>query len=180
MPDTTQNQNTLADPGLEKDPKAIGDFAGRDNYPQCALGACVDIGGVVGTVFEISGNSLKLRTPEGQARSFNYPPLKKLSAPRHIVFAPPPQKIEEPPVEIAPVSQEIPDPDFHQEQITISQFIAEPDFPVCALGRMVEINGYVGVVVELTGLSLKVRSPNGTSRKYNADVLRKLHGKSSP
>jgi hypothetical protein len=45
---------------------------------------------------------------------------------------------------------------------------------------MVEINGYVGVVVELTGLSMKVRSPNGTSRKYNADILRKLHGKPSP
>jgi hypothetical protein len=179
MADTTQNENTLADPNTEKEPKPIAEFAARDDYPHCALGECVDIGGVTGVVFEIAGNSLKMRTAEGRPRSFNYHTLKKLYGPRHIDFDPSPQKIEEAPAETAPVSQEIPDPDFHQEQITISQFISEPDFPVCTLGRMVEINGYVGVVVELTGLSMKVRSPNGTSRKYNADVLRKLHGKPS-
>jgi hypothetical protein len=179
MPDTTQNQNTLPDPNLEKSPTPIGEFAGREDYPHCAVGECVDIGGVTGVVFEIAGNSLKLRTAEGRARSFNYHTLKKLYGPRHLDFDPPPPKFEEPPSEIAPVTQEIPDPDFHQEQIPISQLISEADFPACTLGRMVEINGYVGVVVELTGLSMKVRSPNGTSRKYNGDVLRKLHGKPS-
>jgi len=86
------------------------------------------------------------------------------------------RKEAEPAEESVPETREIPEPDFHQAQVSISEFISKQDFPLCTLGRMVEINGYVGVVVEVSGLSMKVRSPNGTSRKYNAEVLRKLHG----
>jgi hypothetical protein len=34
----------------------------------------------------------------------------------------------------------------------------------------------VGVVVSLENQSMKVRSREGTSRKYNVEILRKLHG----
>jgi hypothetical protein len=179
MAETTQNQNTLTDPNLEKPAKKIAEFAAREDYPQCALGECVDIGGFTGTVFEIAGNSLKLRTSEGLTRSFNYHTLKKLYGPRQLDLEPPPRHEEAPP-QVAPETREIPEPDFHQPQASIRDFIGEKDFPMCTLGKMVEINGYVGVVVEISGLSMKVRSPNGTSRKYNADVLRKLHSNGIP
>ncbi|HUR46743.1 MAG TPA: hypothetical protein VMZ27_12770 [Candidatus Saccharimonadales bacterium] len=181
MPDTTQNSNTLTNPNSEKTARPIGEFAGQDDYPACAVGELVDIGGFTGVVYEIVGNSLKVRTSEGVNRSFNYHTLKKLYGPRRLdpdpIF-----KEEEPEAATAasaPETREIPEPNFDQEPVAISGLILDPGFPMCSLGKMVEINGYVGVVVEITGLSLKVRSPNGTSRKYNADVLRKLHGKGS-
>ena len=49
-------------------------------------------------------------------------------------------------------------------------------FPKCAFGEYVDIRGYAGVVVEIVNQSLKVRSPEGSIRSYNATGLRKLFG----
>ena len=72
-------------------------------------------------------------------------------------------------------SPEIENPDFSQDLKPISELIAQENFPAGALGRFVEVNGYSGVVVQILNHSLKIRSREGTSRRYNADTLRRLH-----
>src|SRR6476646_6281293 len=114
MPDTTENTSTLPTPNSEKTARLIGEFAGQEDYPGCALGELVDIGGFTGVVHEIVGNSLKVRTSEGLSRSFNYHTLKKLYGPRRLD----PEPIfreEEPPPAAAPETREIPEPNFDQE-----------------------------------------------------------------
>jgi hypothetical protein len=177
MADTTEQENSIADSKPEPGPKLIAEFAGREDYPQCTLGQLVDIGGFHGEVFDIVGNSLKLRTSEGLTRSFNYHTLKKLYGP--VVFIEPEasRKEVEPVAAPPPAPLEIPEPNFDQEVTSIIEFFGQKDFPQATLGKLVEISGYVGVVVEIQGQSMKVRSRNGTSRKYNGDVLRKLHEK---
>ncbi len=179
MAEQTQNQNPVADSTNERSARPIAEFAERGDYPQNTLGELVDIGGVAGTVFEITANSLKVRTPEGSSRSFNYHTLRKLYGPRVLIEPHPVQKAEEPSgaPSAAPLHLEIPEPDFDQPMTSILDFLHQPDFPKSVLGKMVEISGYVGVVVAVENDSLKVRSVNGTSRKYNAQILRKLHEK---
>ena len=46
-------------------------------------------------------------------------------------------------------------------------------------GELVDVGGYVGVVVSVENDSIKVRSRQGTSRKYNAAILPKLQGSAS-
>jgi hypothetical protein len=58
----------------------------------------------------------------------------------------------------------------------ISELIPAPDFPRSALGELVDIGGYVGVVVDLVNQSLKVRSSEGVTKSFNAGGLRKLYG----
>jgi hypothetical protein len=179
MADITERENSAAGTNSERSPKLIGALAAREDYPQCALGEWVDIGGVEGEIFDIVGNSLKLRTSEGVARSFNYHTLKKLYGPVVHIGPTPRYQEEEPPPASAPVSYEIPDPNFDQEVRSVNEFMAVPDFPKTTLGKLIEVNGYVGVVVEIQGQSMKLRSRNGTSRKYNGAVLRKLQAKPS-
>lgn len=177
MADITQQENFTANAPSERVPKPIAEFAGREDYPQCTLGQFVDIGGVEGEIFDIVSNSLKLRTTEGRTQSFNYHTVKKLYGPVVHIEPVMPRKEEEPPATPPPAPLEIPNPDFDQELKSISEFTGQADFPQCTLGKLVEINGYVGVVVEIQDQSMKVRSRNGTSRKYNGEILRKLHGK---
>ncbi|MDB6029927.1 MAG: hypothetical protein JWM16_265, partial [Verrucomicrobiales bacterium] len=112
-------------------------------------------------------------------RSFNYHTLKKLYGPVVHIGPAPSRKDEEPPPLAAPVSMEIPNPNFDQEVRSVSDFIKDSNFPKSTLGKLLEVNGYVGVVVEIQGQSMKVRSRNGTSRKYNGEALRKLLEKPS-
>lgn len=179
MADITERENPAPNSQAERSPKLIAEFAGREDYPQCTLGELVDIGGVQGEIFDIVGNSLKLRTPEGVSRSFNYHTLKKLYGPVVHIEPTPSRKEEEPPPAPAPISFEIPEPNFDQELQSINEMVNAPDFPKSTLGKLVEINGYVGVVVEIQDQSMKVRSRNGTSRKYNGEVLRKLHSRNT-
>src|SRR4029079_13926337 len=79
--------------------------------------------------------------------------------------------------EPVPVESEIENPDFNREPKPISDLLADPAFPGSALSEMVDVGGYSGVIVQVLNQSLKVRSREGTSRRYNADALRKLHGK---
>lgn len=57
----------------------------------------------------------------------------------------------------------------------ISEFVARPDFPECSRGATVNIGGYTGVVVDIVGNSLKVRSEE-TTMSYNCHSLRRLYG----
>jgi hypothetical protein len=50
------------------------------------------------------------------------------------------------------------------------------DLPGCTLGVFIDLHGFAGVVVELVGRSLKIRSHEGSTRSYNGDGLRKIYG----
>jgi uncharacterized protein (DUF3820 family) len=172
---------------MDKAVVPIAEFVARDDFPQGAVGAVVDIGGYVGTVVEIVHNSIRVRTPEGVTRGFNFYTLRKLYGPRPdpvpepkwIESNPLPRVSRAPAESIAsaepPEPPEIENPDFNQELKPISELIAQKNFPAGALGRFVEVNGYTGVVVQILNQSLKIRSREGTSRRYNAETLRKLH-----
>jgi len=169
-------------------PIPISEFAARDDFPQCTVGALVDIGGYVGTVAEIVHNSMRVRSPEGVTRGFNFYTLRKLYGPRVELEPEPPSRSSdensEPSTqkETAATSEpaEIQNPDYDREPKPIASLLAEPNFPGSALGEMVDMNGYTGVIVQVLNQSLKVRSREGTSRRYNAEILRKLHGEKSP
>ena len=161
----------------EKPLKPIAELAAQDDFPQCALGQFVDIGGYTGVVVDIVHNSMHVKSPEGATRRFNFHTLRKL-------YGPPPEEppspafIAEPepkPEAAASPSEVIEEPNFDQKMKLISQFVTRADFPQCALGQLVDIRGYAGVVVQIADHSLVVRSRDGTSRRYNAEVLRKLH-----
>ena len=68
------------------------------------------------------------------------------------------------------------EPNFNAPLVPVESLVHRPDFPACALGMFVELAGYAGVVVELVGRSLKIRSREGATRSYNADGLRKIYG----
>jgi hypothetical protein len=168
---------------------SISEFVARDDFPQGAIGALVDIGGYVGTVVEVVHNSIRVRSPEGVTRGFNFYTLRKLYGPRPELEPAPvwreatiparPAKAAEAPIMAAePVEPpELENPNFDREPKPISALISQPNFPATTLGEMVDINGYIGVVVQILNQSLKVRSREGTSRRYNAETLRKLYAK---
>jgi hypothetical protein len=164
----------------EKPLKPIAELAALPDFPECARGQFVDIGGYTGVVVDIAHNSMHVKSPEGVTRRFNFHTLRK-------IYGPPPE--EPPPLsrsddhvkEIdaetsAAEPEEIENPNFDQEIKSISQFVNAPDFPQSTLGQFVDIRGYAGVVVRVVDHSLVVRSRDGSSRRYNADILRKLHG----
>ena len=169
---------------FDKPLRPIAEFAAMADFPRSALGEFVDIGGYTGIVVEIIGSSIRVRSQEGTSQRFNYHTLRRLYGPR---VEPEP----EPPVPIetarpssadlgmpeAPEQKEIEDPNFDREVKPIRDLAGRPDFPKCTFGELVEIGDYTGVVVAIQKQSLKVRSRQGTSRKYNAEILRKLYGK---
>lgn len=74
----------------------------------------------------------------------------------------------------APTPKVITDPDFSGEPVPIGQWTERPDFPQCTLGHHVSIHGFAGVVVEIVNQSLKVRSADGISQRFNAYRLKTL------
>lgn len=75
------------EPDFSGTPKPIADFAGLPDFPRCAVGAYVDIGGFAGIVADIVNNSIKVRSPEGISQSFNFNRLRML-------YGPPAPKVE--------------------------------------------------------------------------------------
>jgi hypothetical protein len=57
----------------------------------------------------------------------------------------------------------------------IAQLAGLPDFPQCALGQLIDIRGYVGVLVSIVNNSIKVRSSEGTTQSFNFHRLRTLY-----
>ena len=158
------------------------------DFPQCILGRAVEIRGQVGIVVGIRNNSIKLRSPDGGTQSFNALRLRTLYAPMvraelgptrsdSARVGPGPQPEEEAVASPPPARERIEEPDFSAPVRAIAELARQPDFPRCALGQHVDIDGIQGVVVEIVKGSLKVRLPEGTSRSYNAMILQKLHGR---
>jgi hypothetical protein len=158
--------------------KLISELVTDPDFPHSAVGEKVDIKGYTGVILEVVRNSIKVRSAEGKTVSYNFHTLRKLYGPR---IAP-----EEAPAEPAPasspVSQPQPkrnvilEPNFRSPVVPIESLAHRPDFPGCTLGVFVDLHGYAGVVVELVGRSLKIRSPEGSTRSYNGDGLRKIYG----
>lgn len=170
-------------------PRPIRELAGRDDFPQCALGVHIDIQGFAGVVVEIVRDSIKVRPVDGITQRFNANRLRTLYAPP-VHLEPPTTTVEadqEKPAAgaeadatkaEAPARVYVENPDFTAAIQPIGDYAARPDFPRCAYGKHVDILGYTGVVVEIVKGSLKVQSPAGITRSYNAEVLQKMHGKS--
>jgi hypothetical protein len=168
-----------AAPDFTVPPKPISELVTDPDFPRCALGAHVDIGGITGVVVDIVKHSIRMRLLQGNTMSYNVNTLKKLYGP------PPPQAPEPEPVAVAaeepktaaPPRRVITNPNFDGPVKPIDEFVDRPDFPEVAYGEHIDLRGYVGVVVEIVNRSLKVRSREGATRSYNADGLRKLYGK---
>ena len=62
----------------------------------------------------------------------------------------------------------------------IAELLNDPDFPRSAIGKLVDIGGSAGTVVDVVKHSLKVRDRDGTALSYNVHVLRKLYGPPPP
>jgi len=159
----------------------ISDFITRPDFPECTRGNLVNIGGYTGTVVDIVGNSLKVRSPEEITRSFNAHILRKLYGPREELKPLPStsgndstRTVSDPEPE-APKRNVIEDPDYSNPPKLISQFTGAADYPQNTLGQHVDIGGYQGVVVEIVKGSLKVRSADEVIRSYNSQTIRKLY-----
>jgi hypothetical protein len=70
----------------------------------------------------------------------------------------------------------ITDPDFGQPIKPIGEFAMLPDFPGCTLGQHVNVGGSVGVVVEITSQSIKLRTVERTNQSFNINRLLTLYG----
>ena len=183
MQDTQTNSSDAKSPALNVQDlnaafKPIADFVMRSDFPECALGERLDIGGYTGVVVAVVKNSLKIRSSEGVTRSFNGYGLQRIYGPPADPGPTPIAAVPLPEIEPAkgPPRKVIDEPNFEQPVVPIAKLVANPGFPDCAFGQQVDIGGYTGVVVEIIKQSLKVRSPEGTSRNYNAAVLRNLYG----
>jgi len=187
-PPTPPTRRLAAEPDFSGPAQPIDDFAGRADFPQCVLGEHIDIQGFAGVVVEIVKDSIRVRPPQGMTQRFNANRLKTLYAPpvRPEHDAPTPT-VEHPEADAtsepvrskpsAPPREYIADPDFTVPIQPINDYAGQPNFPKCAYGKHVDIQGYTGVVVEFVKGSLKIQSPAGITRSYNAEVLRKLYGK---
>ena len=184
----TPKPGPITAPDYSGTPLPIRELAGRHDFPHCALGVHVDIQGFAGVVTEIVRDSIKVRPPEGMTQRFNANRLRTLYAPP--VHVEPVAATEETAQENAATASEVPqpkaetparvyveNPDFAAALQPISDYASQADFPRCAYGKHVDILGYTGVVVEIVKGSIKVQSPAGITRSYNAEVIRKLHGK---
>ena len=184
----TQIQRVIAEPDFAGAPQPIDDFAGRADFPQCVLGAYIDIQGFAGVVVEIVKDSIRVRPPQGMTQRFNANRLKTLYAPsaRPETVATTPG-LDRSQADGAPEPSRakpsalprdyIADPDFTAPVRPIRFYAGQPDFPKCAYGKHVDIRGYTGVVVEFVKGSLKIQSVDGITRSYNTEVLSKIYGK---
>jgi hypothetical protein len=181
------SRRVVAEPDFTGAPQPIRELINQDNYPQCLLGAYVDIQGFAGVVVEIVKDSIRVRPPEGMTQRFNVHRLKTLYGPT-VYPEPVPTTLNDgvPPraaSKTVPAEPEAPprvyvaDPDFSAPVRPINDYAGRSDFPQGAYGKHVDILGYTGVVVEIVRGSLKIQSPAGITRSYNVEALKKLYGK---
>ena len=178
----------IAEPNFSGTPLPIDEFVARADFPRCARGAYIDIRGFAGIVVDIVNQSIKVRSSEGITQSFNSHRLKTLYGPPdhsdpmpmmryrdQVESNPAPRTARLEPM--APPRVYIATPDFTLPIRPITDFARQPEFPQCAYGQHVEIQGNTGVVVEVVKGSLKIQSLSGSTLSYNGEVLRKLYGK---
>ncbi len=154
----------------------IADLLGHPDFPRCALGEFVDCGGFSGIVVQIVKQSVKVRSQEGATRSYNIHGLRKLYGPR-TELAPLPEAAAEESAPLPPPRVVVAEPDFNQPVTAIAAYVADPNFPKCTFGKLIDFGGFTGVVVEIVNGSIKVRSIEETTRGYNFKRLRELHAK---
>lgn len=183
-------------------PKPISELVAAPDFPRCALGEFVNIGGFTGVVVEIIKQSLKVTSQEGDTVSYNANGLRKIYAPKFQAETPanfspvsapaesiqeepqtPPKEEEVPAAAVSPAAEPeaapapvIPALNFDRPAKPIIEFASRADFPKCTLGEFLNIGGYAGVVVEIVKQSLKVQSAEGRTMSFNANGLRKLYG----
>lgn len=185
----TSKRPVITAPDFSGTPQPIRELAGRADFPQCAHGVYIDIQGFAGVVVEIIAQSIKVRPPEGMTQRFNVNRLIALHAPEvrpdPVAFTVPARADDRPAAPrreavqakaARPERTYVSAPDFTASVQPIRAYAGQPDFPKCAYGKHVEIEGYTGVVVEFVKGSIKIRSAAGTTRSYNAEVLRKNYG----
>jgi hypothetical protein len=156
--------------------RPISELVAAPEFPNGAVGAVVDINGFIGVVTGVTNNSIKVRSAEGNTVSYNFHALRRIYG-RHL---PPEPASATPPAPEETKRQVILDPDFNAPLVPIQRLVQMADFPACTFGIFVDLHGFCGVVVELVGRSLKVRSREGSTCRYNADGLRKIYAKASP
>src|SRR5262245_56636721 len=176
----------MIEPNYNAPVQPIAELVIHPDFPKSAIGAHVDIGGYTGVVVDVVNVSLKVRSPEGVTKGFNANNLKKIYGPvekpviPEVSYPPPPPprsvSREPAPRPAPPPRRVITEPNFDAEIKDISTLVHSIDFPRCAFGQHVQIADYIGVVVEIVGESLKVRSREDVTRSYNAPILRKLYG----
>lgn len=183
---SSENRPAITEPNFGGQPKPISEFAGRADFPQCVHGEFVDIGGYAGVVIEITRQSIRVKSPENITQGFNVHVLRRLYGPRpepeplsvpiETAAAPSPRAEAEPSA-APPKKQVVTNPDFTKSPMPISRFAGRHDFPQCALGELVDIAGFQGVIVEITAESVKVTSQQGIIRSYGVKTLRTLYGR---
>jgi hypothetical protein len=187
---STPSRKAITEPDFSGTPQPIGQWTERADFPQCALGAYVSIHGFAGVLVEIINQSIKVVSPDGKSQRFNAYRLKTLFAPPERTKPTPetlsmerpipvaqPKPVDDEPEPEPPARVHISEPDFSVPVRAIRTYASQVDFPQCAYGKHVDIPGYQGVVVEIVRGSLKVQSPTGTIRSYNADQLKILYGR---
>ncbi len=162
-------------------PKSISELVANPDFPNSAVGQRVDIKGYIGVIEEIVKNSIKVRSAEGNVVSYNFNTLRRLYAARIVEEEPvSPAAPVVPPAPPQPKRNIVQEPNFEAKLVPIEALVHRADFPGCAFGVLVDFHGLTGVVVELVGRSLKVRSREGSTSSYNAEGLRKIYAKSLP
>ena len=68
----------IEEPDFSTPVQPIDQWIRRPNFPQCVFGVHVDVVGYTGVVVEIVKQSLKVRSEEGDMRSYNVAVLRKL------------------------------------------------------------------------------------------------------
>jgi hypothetical protein len=157
--------------------RLISELIADPNFPNSAVGEKVNINGYTGVITEIVRNSIKVRSAEGKTVSYNFHTLRKLYGPRiEPEKAPAEPAPASPPVSESEAKRDvILEPDFQAPLVPIELLVGRADFPSCAFGAHVDLHGFSGVVVELVDRSLKIRSREGSIRRYNGDGLRKIY-----
>lgn len=178
-------RTAITDTKFERSVRPIAEFVGRPDFPNCAYGEFVDIGGYAGVVIEVTNKSIRVRSPEETTQSFNIHVLRRLYSPRPEPEAEAPGRILQLPPSVAeadivakapPERLVITEPDFNRPARPITALAGRLDFPKCAFGEFVAIADFSGVIIEIANESLRVKSPHGIIRSYGVSTLRKLYG----
>jgi hypothetical protein len=169
--------NITTEPKPDLPAKLISELVSDPDFPNSALGKKVDIKGYTGIIVGVVKNSIKVRSAEGNTVSYNFNVLRKLYGPRTAPEpAPiPPAPATPPAAQPQPKRAVILEPNFESALVPVERLVGRSDFPSCAFGVFIDLHGFSGVVVELAGCSLKVRSREGSTCSYNADGLRKIY-----
>lgn len=71
-------RNVITEPDFSQPLTPIAELVKRIDFPQCAFGLHVDVGGITGVVVEIVKQSLKIKGGDGLTRSYNAVGLRKI------------------------------------------------------------------------------------------------------